>query len=446
MAHNTWTATGQPLMPAAAQDAYRRPGSAFGRMVGQLGVDTGYNLIGLFMAVMSFSLIITAFLLGVGTLIIVIGFPIMSLSLLIARGFADLHRVSMRGVVRRACPRPLYPKAPAGAGWFRRAINPMLTGQSWLDMLAGLFDLPFAIMAFALTVTWWAGALGGVTYGLWDWSLPGVGTQGNRGLSDLLGMGNGTFARIGLNTALGIFFLLTLPLVVRLAALARAWPNRGLLCGVAELRRQITGLQEQKQAAASAEATALRRLERDIHDGPQQRLVRLAMDLGRARQQLDTDPDAARTTIEEALGQTRETLDELRALSRGIAPPILTDRGLPSALASLAGRCPVPVDLAIDPALGRLDAGVESTAYFVAAESFTNIAKHSHAEHCVMTIAKAAGMLGVVIADDGVGGASIAKGHGLSGLVDRVRAAGGTLTITSPVGGPTEIRAEIPCA
>ena len=212
------------------------------------------------------------------------------------------------------------------------------------------------------------------------------------------------------------------------------------------MRHQITGLQEQKQAAASAEATALRRLERDIHDGPQQRLVRLAMDLGRARQQLDTDPEAARATIEEALGQTRETLDELRALSRGIAPPILTDRGLSSALAALAARSPVPVDLAIDPDLGRLDPGVETTTYFVVAEALTNVAKHSHATQCTVTVARASGLIGIVVADDGVGGASIAKGHGLAGLADRVRAAGGTLSVTSPTGGPTEIRAELPCA
>ncbi len=229
-----------------------------------------------------------------------------------------------------------------------------------------------------------------------------------------------------------------------------------MLCGVAELRRQITGLQEQKQAAVSAEATALRRLERDIHDGPQQRLVRLAMDLGRARQQLDTDPQAARATIEEALGQTRETLDELRALSRGIAPPILTDRGLSSALAALGARSPVPVDLALDPELGRLDPGVESTTYFVVAEALTNVAKHSQATQCAITVAVASAvsptaaqpsgnLLGIVVLDDGVGGASIAKGHGLAGLADRVRAAGGTLRITSPIGGPTEIRVELPC-
>ncbi len=162
--------------------------------------------------------------------------------------------------------------------------------------------------------------------------------------------------------------------------------RRALLTGVAQMRSRITMLEGQRRAAVSAEATALRRLERDIHDGPQQRLVRLAIDLGRAQQQFDADPEAARRTIEEALAQTRETLDELRALSRGIAPPILVDRGLPSALAALAGRGVIPVDLFIEPVLGtpegRLDPAVESAAYFVVAESLTNVAKHSQATVC----------------------------------------------------------------
>jgi signal transduction histidine kinase len=228
-------------------------------------------------------------------------------------------------------------------------------------------------------------------------------------------------------------------------ALLRAHLNRALLCGVAEMRNQIAGLQQQKKAAASAEAAALRRLERDIHDGPQQRLVRLAMDLGRARQQMEADPNAARAILEEALGQTRETLDELRALSRGIAPPILADRGLGSALAALAGRNPVPVDLAVAEDLGELPPTVETAAYFVAAEALANIAKHSGASACSITVARVGDLLGVAVADDGDGGAHIAKGHGLSGLNDRVTGVGGTLRVISPIGGPTEIRAEIPC-
>jgi signal transduction histidine kinase len=225
--------------------------------------------------------------------------------------------------------------------------------------------------------------------------------------------------------------------------------SRALLTGVAEMRDKIADLSEQRAAAVSAEATGLRRLERDIHDGPQQRLVRLAMDLGRAQQQLDANPSAVRQTLDEAVAQTRDTLDELRALSRGIAPPVLTDRGLPSALAALASRCTVPIDLAVDPQLGtaagRLDPAVENTAYFMVAEALANIAKHSLASEGWIRVARVDRLLSILVVDDGGGGAHVAKGHGLAGLADRVRANGGTLTVTSPIGGPTEIKAELPC-
>jgi signal transduction histidine kinase len=209
----------------------------------------------------------------------------------------------------------------------------------------------------------------------------------------------------------------------------------------------------QTAAAVSAEATALRRLERDIHDGPQQRLVRLAMDLGRAQHQLDTDPEAARLTVTEALAQTRETLAELRALSRGIAPPILADRGLVAAVSALAGRSTVPVEVGLpgprhhrrghEPA--RLDPAVENAAYFVIAEALTNVAKHSHATECAVSLERTGAYLVIEIRDNGVGGAHVAKGQGLAGLADRVRAAGGVLTIDSPDGGPTRLLAELPC-
>jgi signal transduction histidine kinase len=215
---------------------------------------------------------------------------------------------------------------------------------------------------------------------------------------------------------------------------------------VAEVRNTIEGLKDQRAAAVSAEATALRKLERDIHDGPQQRLVRLAMDISRARQQLDEDPERARSTLDEALGQTRETLDELRSLSRGIALPILVDRGLPAAVTAIAGRSAVPVELAIDPSLAeqRPEPEIENAAYFIVTEALANAAKHSRASRCEVTIVRAMRMLGVLVRDNGVGGAHVSKGHGLAGLADRVRAAGGRLTITSPSGQGTEIRVELP--
>jgi signal transduction histidine kinase len=412
------------------------------KLVRQLGRDTGYLLIGFPVAVIAYTVVLTLFSTGVGMLITVVGIPILVASLYAARVFADLERARIPAVLGRPAPRPRYRRSRPGAGAWRKLFTPLTDGQSWLDLLHAMFHWILVTIGFSFAVTWWAGALG-ITYGAWDWALPRG--EDHKDLNVLIGLPDTAPVRIGLYTLVGVFFLLTLPLVVRLSALLCAQFSRALLSGVAEMQQQVTELSEQRDSAVSAEATALRRLERDIHDGPQQRLVRLAMDLGRARQQLDTDPAAAGLILDEALGQTRETLDELRALSRGIAPPILTDRGLAAALAALAARGVIPINLTVDPELGRLPAVVESTAYFVVAEALTNVAKHSRATNCAVAVGQVGGRLQVAIVDDGQGGAHIAKGHGLAGLADRVRAAGGTLGVVSPAGGPTEIRAELPC-
>ncbi len=413
----------------------------------QLGVDTGYTLLGFPLAVVSFSVIVTGLSAGLSTLVIVVGVPILTGTLFIARAFADIERLRIPAVLRRPRTRPIYRAAQPGAGVWKRIVTPLTQVQFWLDLAHGILSFPIAVATFCVVVSWWAAAIGGTLTIAWDWSIPRG--PDNQSLAQLIGLGDSTFARIALQTAIGVVCLITLPIVVRGCALISGAFSRFLLTGVAEMRQTITVLTEQKAAAASAEATALRRLERDIHDGPQQRLVRLAMDLSRARQHVDTDPDALRDALDEALSQTQETLDELRALSRGIAPPVLTDRGLPSALAALAVRCTVPTELAVDPELdtpaGRLDAAVETTAYFAVAEALTNVAKHSGAGNCWVTVAHGPGRIGVEIVDDGDGGAHMAKGHGLAGLADRVRATGGTLTVVSPPGGPTTIGVELPC-
>lgn len=406
----------------------------------QLGTDTAYVLLGFPLALVSYIILVPGLALSIGLLPLGIGVFIGAGTLLAARLFGDLERIRLPGVLNRAVPRPVYRKADSGA--WKRALSVLGDVQSWLDLVHGIFGFILSIFAFVFVFTWWSLALGGVFYFTYDWALPRG--ENDKGLVELLGMADSTANRIFLHTAIGLLALLTLPLIARGCALLRAGFGRALLTGVAEIRNRIERLEDQRAAGAAAEATALRRLERDIHDGPQQRLVRLAMDISRAKQQMQTDPASASSTLDEALSQTRETLDELRSLSRGIAPPVLTDRGLPSALAALAGRCTVPADLAVDERLGRLGPAVESAAYFVVAEALTNVAKHSQATQCEVTIVKAEGVLGVEIMDDGVGGAHLAKGHGLAGLADRVRAVGGTLSVTSPVGGPTLIRAEIP--
>jgi signal transduction histidine kinase len=412
----------------------------------QLLLDSGYVLLGLPLAVASFILLLVGLAVSVGLAVTVIGLPILCGTLYAARGLADIERLRLPAVLRQARIRPEYRLPERGAGAWRRIFVPMRDVQSWLDLAHGILKLIVAIVTFVLTMVWWAGAVAGTLYWAYDWALPRG--PGNSDLPQLLGLGGTTAARILLHTAIGLFFLITLPIVARGCALLQASFARVLLTGVAEMRNRITVLEEQKRAAVSAEASALRRLERDIHDGPQQRLVRLAMDLSRARQQLASDPQAAGRTLDEAVAQTRETLAELRALSRGIAPPILMDRGLPSALAAVAARGLVPIELTVDPRLGtpagRLDPAVETTAYFVVTEALTNVAKHSHATECQVTVVRHDHRLEIGVRDDGEGGAHLAKGHGLVGIADRVRATGGRLAVHSPAGGPTEILAELP--
>jgi signal transduction histidine kinase len=168
------------------------------------------------------------------------------------------------------------------------------------------------------------------------------------------------------------------------------------------------------------------------------------MDLSRAQRQLDRDPVAARTTLAEAGVLAREALEELRALSRGIAPPVLADRGLAAALAAVAARSPVPVELAVDLPEERLAPVTENTAYFVVSEALANVAKHSGARTCRVAVGRAGDALRVVVEDDGVGGALPVPGHGLAGLADRLRAVDGVLTVDSPAGGPTRMVAEVP--
>ncbi|MEV0896686.1 sensor histidine kinase [Actinoplanes sp. NPDC049802] len=417
------------------------------RYLRQLGIDTQYVLIGFPIGLMTVVVGLAGFGVGAGTVIIWVGLPILVATLMLCRGFAVVERARIGAVLNRKVPHPVY-RSGRDQGGLRRMLVSLSDGQSWLDLLHAIFRFIPSTLAFSFTLTWWAGAIGGLTWPLYGWTLPSG--PDNQDLPEILGLADTYLNRSMFYLALGVFFAGTLYWVVRGCALMEAYFAKGLLNGVHELREQVTAAEEardlaqrQKAAAVSAEAVALRRLERDIHDGPQQRLVRLAMDLGRAEQQFADDPERARAIVAEALSQTRETLDELRALSRGIAPPILVDRGLRAALTALAGRCTVPVDLDAPP-IDRLDPAVESTAYFVVAEALTNVAKHSHANEVQVSVQRIATGLIVTISDDGVGGASLAKGHGLAGLDDRVRAAGGVLSVDSPEGEGTRLTAALP--
>jgi signal transduction histidine kinase len=212
----------------------------------------------------------------------------------------------------------------------------------------------------------------------------------------------------------------------------------------AELRARIEELRASRARIVQATDEERRRLERDLHDGAQQRLVALVLNLKMARGSLDQDPDAARELIDDAITELTEATAELRELARGIHPAILTDRGLDAAVTALAGRAPVPVELQELPE-GRLAAPVESTAYFVVAEALTNVARYSQATHAEVEIGQQNGTLVVEIRDDGVGGADPKRGSGLRGLADRVAAVDGRLVVTSKPGAGTTVHAEIPC-
>jgi signal transduction histidine kinase len=213
----------------------------------------------------------------------------------------------------------------------------------------------------------------------------------------------------------------------------------------AELRARVEELQTSRARLVEVSMGERRRLERDLHDGAQQRLVALSLQLGLARRKLDSDPAVAGELLDAARGEMDRALEELRELARGIHPAILTDRGLAAAIEALAERAPLPVDLDRMPE-DRLPAAVEAAAYFVVAESLTNVAKYSSAEHASVRVGREDGFAVVEVSDDGIGGADPAAGTGLRGLADRLAALDGRLEVHSPPGGGTVIRANIPCA
>jgi len=211
----------------------------------------------------------------------------------------------------------------------------------------------------------------------------------------------------------------------------------------AELQTRLEELAASRARIVTAGDVERRRLERNLHDGAQQRLVTLSLALRAALEKLDSDPEATRTALTGARDELAHALEELRELARGLHPAVLTDRGLRAAVETLAGRAPVPVEIGeiVDE---RLPEPVEAAAYYLISESLTNVAKYASASRVHVGVAVTNGKVVVEISDDGVGGADPAGGSGLRGLADRVEALGGSLEVVSPAGAGTSLRAEIP--
>lgn len=403
--------------------------------------ESGYLLLSLPLAIAGFVLFVATVSVGAPSLVaFLLGLLVLAVGLAGARALGDLERRRLA-----ALGYPLPPARPFvhPGGRLRWVLARLKHGQGWLDLLFQVLHFPISLVSFVVTVTWWVTGAGCVLYPLWAWALPDDGSD----LADLLNIP--APLEYAMYVLLGALMLLAAPWVVRgLVWLHHGWARVTLgAAGVSALEEQVESLTRSRAAAVGAEVETLRRIERDLHDGPQQRLVRLTMDLEAAQRRLAAgDSDAARALLAEGLEHAHGSLAELRTLSRGIAPPILTDRGLAAAVVSAAGQCPIPVatDIALPPGI-RPTPARESAAYFVVTEALTNAAKHSRAERVVVRIAADdAGALHVAVTDDGVGGAHLGKGHGLAGLRDRLAGVDGRLEVVSPPGGGTVVRATIP--
>ena len=361
----------------------------------------GFMIVGFPLSVFSFIVIITLFSTGVSTLVVWFGLGVLLLLAKFVSGMAAASRGLIRSTLGVRIETPRIELDKTGSFW-ARYLRRLTNGQLWRNMAYLLLWFPLACFELPL-------ALVGLVI------LP-----------------------------VGMFVLPVVAALHVLLAKALLGPNTN-----EQLTEKAEHLQASRARGVDAAEAERRRIERDLHDGAQQRLVAVAMGLGRAKTKMDADPESAKALIDEAHADAKLAVSELRDLARGIYPAVLGDRGLDAALSSIAAKCPIPVDVhvVIDP---RPPAAVESTAYFIVGECLTNVAKHSGASQAKVNAwreERPTGDLVIVeITDDGHGGASLRPGGGLSGLADRAATIDGVMTVVSPIGGPTVIRADLPCA
>ncbi|MFJ6214302.1 sensor histidine kinase [Streptomyces sp. NPDC092296] len=346
------------------------------------------GLVGFVFAVVSLSV-------GVGLAVTVVGLPLLACALLGCRALAVVERARARALLDEQVPEPgpLAPKRPGAAAW---CVALLSDGLSWRSVLYFVVLLPWGVFTFTVALT--------VLIVGWP----------------------------------------VLPWVVRsLAVVDRMLV--GSLLSPSSLSERVRELEDDRGTVVDTAAADLRRIERDLHDGAQARLVALAMDLGLAKEKLTEDPETAAQMVDAAHGEVKLALQELRDLARGIHPAILTDRGLDAALSSVATRCTAPGGVRVTVDLPtRPDPSIEGIAYFTVSELLTNTSKHAHAHTATVDLWRSHDRLMLQIRDDGTGGATETPGGGLAGLADRIRAVDGVFMIHSPHGGPTTITVELP--
>jgi signal transduction histidine kinase len=331
---------------------------------------------------------------------------------------------------------PLVSRSPWG-----RLVERARSRPRWREIAYHVLALPRGVVTYLVAGVAWCGSAALLLLPLYVSVLPG--DTAKFGLFEVSqGPATALASLVGLSGLLVAAPWATLGMA-RLDVATARWllaPRRR-----DDLGEQVSRLETSRAAAVDSAEAERRRIERDLHDGAQQRLVALAMGLGTARERLDADPEGGRQLVAEAHEEAKAALKEIRDLVRGIHPVILEDRGLDAALSAVVARSPVPVTLTVEVA-ERPSAAIESTAYFVVTEALTNVARHAHATRAAVSLVRAGDRLVVEVRDDGVGGADPGRGTGLQGLRDRVTALGGSMHLVSPAGGPTTLLVDVPCA
>jgi signal transduction histidine kinase len=409
------------------------------RHPGELARAAAYTSVGLVLTTLSFAVTLTLLF---GTLglaaTVVLAVPSAWLLFTAARGLSALERSRAAVLLGVTVPDAVPPLETTG--WLRRLGERLTSRHRWREVVHHLAAFPVALVGWSVVVTLWSGSLALVLLPAYVAALPGDAAR--FWLFDATA-GPTTVALAALG-AVGL--ILVAPWATLLAAelqlrLAERLLGRTTDMEWADVARR---LERRRSAAVDSAEAERRRIERDLHDGAQQRLVALAAELGAAREKFDADPEAARVLVADAHEEAKAALKEIRDLVRGIHPVILEDRGLDAALSAVVARMPIPVELDVR-LPERPTATAESAAYFVVSEALTNVARHAEATRAHVAVARAGDRLVVEVHDDGHGGADASVGTGLQGLRERVTGLGGTLHVLSPVGGPTTISVELPC-
>ena len=417
----------------AASAALSSPAQSPAARLRQLGADALYLLLGLCTSIVAFTVWVTGVTLSLSLGLLIVGFPIVLATFWCIRLLADFER--HRAALVFGTPlAAVYRPAPADGRFGARIRAAAHDPQRWKDVAyVGLHG----VLGFVWGTVWLVLAgftLGSLTLPAWWWAMPDDAQY-------LWFTIDGWEEAVGA-AAIGVALLPVVLLVQRPLAVSQAYIARWLLGP--SLAARVERLTETRAGAVDAAQSELQRIERDLHDGAQARLVALAMDLGMAEERFDRDPEGARELVGEAREEAKRALAELRDLARGMRPSLLAERGLGPALTALAARSPIPADVDLD-VPEHLSQALENATWFVVSEALANAGKHSGAQRALVHVARAGDRLVAEVVDDGKGGAR-ADGDGLTGLRKRVEALDGTLAVTSPDGGPTSIRAELPCA